>query len=385
MKIRELIDFKTFTYNWGKIESIPEFKKLKNCEQNPKWHGEGNTWNHVKLVCEAAANICREQHWENEEGYSSLLLTSALFHDIGKIATTHKGKDGNWHAYGHEFDGEKITRRILWDCEEFGGYVFREKICSLVKYHMIPLQIFESKAILEKIAEISKEVPSWFMLIQLKKCDVIGSLQENEISKKSDFIKLDSLESTAYEMDCLYKPFNFYLNNYKKFLSENQRPNATVAVMIGIPGSGKSTIAERIVNLEDSTFSGGVIISRDNIRHELGYCEEGEKVVLNKHKENEVTEAFNEKVLETAKRGLPIVIDNMNTKRKYRDSYKSLLSNYNVTWHYFYVEAPTLGDNLERRIGQIDKGTFMQMINDIEMPTYDEYDRISYIKTYEQD
>jgi putative nucleotidyltransferase with HDIG domain len=380
MKIKELINFKTFSYNWERIESIPEFKKLKNCEQNPKWHSEGNAWNHTKLVCEAAANICRERHWENEEGYSSLLLTSALFHDIGKIVTTHKGKDGNWHAYGHESEGEKITRRILWDCEEFGGYVFREKICSLVKYHMMPLQIFESKTIFEKIVEISREVPSWYILIQLKKCDVIGSLQEDTVSKNSDFIKLETLEHITERMGCNYYPFPHDINEYKKYIDEVKKPSAKVFVMIGLPGSGKSTIAEKT-----KPINGGVIVSRDEIRYELGYCEKGEKVVLNKHKENEVTEEFEKRVLNAAKKGVPIILDNMNTKRKYRDSYKSLLSNYNVDWNYIYVEAPTLGDNLERRMGQIEKGTFIQMINDIEMPTHDEYDNISYIKTYEQD
>lgn len=379
MNINKLIDFKTFTYNWDEIEKIPEFKKLKNCEQNPKWHGEGNVWNHTKLVCEAAANICKENHWENEAGYKRQLLISALFHDIGKCVTTHQGKDGRWHAYGHELEGEKITRRLLWD------YSYREEICNLVKYHMMPLQIFESKSMLEKIVEISREVPSWYMLILLKKCDVIGSLQEDETSKNSDFVKLDSLQRTTYEMNCLYKPFNFYLNDYKKYLDECQKPKATVAVMIGIPGSGKSTIAEKLVSnagYEDFPFKGGVIISRDTIRHELGYCEEGEKVVLNKHKENEVTDEFNELLLKAAKYGKPIILDNMNTKRKYRDGYKSLLSNYNVEWYYFYVEAPTLGDNIGRRMGQVDKDTFKQMINDLEMPTHDEFDHFVYIKTY---
>ena len=384
MNIKELINFKTFEYNWERIETIPEFKKLKSCEQNPKWHGEGNAFNHTQLVCEIASKICREKHWENEEGYVSLLLTSALFHDIGKCVTTHQGKDGRWHAYGHEFESEKITRRLLWDCDYDTGFMFREKICSLVKYHMMPLQIFESKTILEKVVEISQEVPSWYILLLLKKCDVLGSLQEDEVSKQSDLVKLDSLEKVTYEMGCLYKPFNNYLNEYKEFLNSKQKPIADVAVMIGIPGSGKSTFADNLIK-NDAIFKGGVIISRDEIRHELGYCEEGEKVVLNKHKENEVTEEFERRVLKAAKEGKPIILDNMNTKRKYRDGYKSLLSNYDVMWIYYYVEAPTLGDNLERRRGQVEKATFMQMINDIEMPVREEYDEIRYIKTYGKD
>ena len=118
------------------------------------------------------------------------------------------------------------------------------------------------------------------------------------------------------------------------------------------------------------------------MRSELGFCKEGEKTVLSKHNENVVTEEFNERVLKAAKEGRPIILDNLNTKRKYRDCYKSLLSNYDVSWTYYYVEAPTLGDNLERRRGQIEKSVFYQMINDMEMPTSDEYDTLIRVKTY---
>ena len=42
MRIKDLVNVKTFKYNWEYIETIPEFAKLKVCEQSTKWHGEGN-------------------------------------------------------------------------------------------------------------------------------------------------------------------------------------------------------------------------------------------------------------------------------------------------------------------------------------------------------
>lgn len=369
MKITELIDFKTFTYNWDKIEQIAEFKKLKKCEQNPKWHSEGNAWIHTKLVCEAAVNICRERHWENEEGYVSLLLTSALFHDIGKGVTTHQGKDGRWHAYEHEFEGEKITRYLLWD----EGYRFRESICSLVRCHMLPLQIYDSKDFYGKFIELSNTLnfdASMFILLLLKKCDILGSYQEDELGKKSDLIKIESLEKIARRMDCLYHAFPvFYRTEFKDYIDNINKKSARVYVMIGIPGSGKSTYAEELAKSNDF-----VIISRDAIRAELGFCKEGEKVVLNKHNEEIVTKNFNEKVLDAVEHGKTVIIDNLNTKKKYRDGYKTLLSNYYVDWCYCYIEAPSLVESMTRRDGQISREIFKQMIMDFEFPTAYEYD-----------
>ena len=368
MKITELIDFKTFTYNWDKIEQIAEFKKLKKCEQNPKWHAEGNAWKHTKLVCNEAVKICKERKWENEYGYVSLLLTSALFHDIGKGVTTHQGKDGRWHAYEHEFEGEKITRYLLWD----EGFFFREAVCSLVRNHMTPLQFYDSKDFYGKIIEMSKLLnfeASLNLLFLLKKCDILGSMQEDEVSKKSDLIKIESLINIANHMSCLYEAFPvYYRNEHKDYVDSVNKKDAKVYVMIGIPGSGKSTYAKELAKSNDF-----VIVSRDTIRAELGFCKEGEKVVLNKHNEEIVTENFNEKVLEAVKCGKTVIIDNLNTKKKYRNGYKTLLSNYNVDWFYCYIEAPSLIESMTRRDGQISRETFKQMIMDFEFPTAYEY------------
>ena len=379
MKITELIDFKTFTYNWDKIESIPEFAILKECEQNPTWHSEGNAWIHTKLVCDAASDICRKNHWENEEGYTSLLLTSALFHDIGKGMTTHQGKDGRWHAYNHEFVGERITRRLLWD----EGFLFREQVCALVRYHMAALQVFESKNMLERIADMSRNIPYWKILILLKRCDIIGSLQKDEIGKEADLIKMDSLDMITTQMSCNVSSFKDYANDYKKFLNGKTKKHVDVAVMIGLPGAGKSTVVEYLTK-NKGLFENAVVVSRDELRYELGFCAQGKKTILGSAKEELVTKESDKRILAAAKEGKPIVLDNLNLKKEYRDAYKTLLSNYDVSWHYYYVEAPKLDDNIQRRKGQVENYVFFDMIGKFEMPLRDEYDSFVCIKTDEK-
>lgn len=363
MKIDRLIDFDNFEYKWDEIEKISEFKKLKHCEQNPKWHSEGNAWEHTKLVCKHAVEQCKLQVWD--EYWSKVFLTSALFHDIGKATTTHQGKDGRWHAYGHEIESERMTRRILWDedCE------FREGVCAIVKYHMLALQLFDSKDPLGKIAEISREVPSMHVLMLLKKCDILGSIQEDEVGKGSDLAKMESLRKIIDHMSCRYIQFPDYVHEYKNYIDMKNKKHITVYVMIGLPGSGKTTFANEIVR----SGKADVIISRDSIREELGYCDKDEKAVLSKGKENEVTNVFNEKVLKAAKEGKRIVIDNLNLKKEYRIGYKNLLSNYDVEWIYYYVEADNISTNMARRKSQISENVFNEMIGKLEWPTIDEY------------
>lgn len=210
MKASELIDFKKGNmflygvYKWDVIESIPEFAKLKECKQNPKWHGEGNAWEHTRLVCEAAEKTA----WVLSKEEAKVFLTAALFHDIGKGTTTFfKQKDQNWHSYGHEVESERITREMLADEDP----AFVEAVCRLVRWHMAPLDIKKSSHKIEKIVDLAEKVStantvldyfstynsSLFLLILLKKCDVIGSEQQNLDGKESDLDWLNKLLMTT--------------------------------------------------------------------------------------------------------------------------------------------------------------------------------------------
>lgn len=145
-------------------------------------------------------------------------------------------------------------------------------------------------------------------------------------------------------------------------------PTSYVKVMIELPGAGKSTYVEKF---KDSH----VILSRDLIRVELGFCKDGEKVVCTREQENQVTDVFEDRFYEALRTGKNIIIDNINLKKVYRDSYKTIASDFNVHWEYVYVQAPSLEDNYKRR-PMISKERFDEMLSKFDFPDPSEYDRI---------
>ena len=388
-------------YDWKNIWKIPEFKILAECKQSPKWHSEGCVKNHVILVCNECLDYANSNINGNTE-YKKILMLAALFHDIGKGVTTFE-KDGKWHAYGHEIESEKITRKLLWD----EGWAFRESVCALVRLHMEPLNWFNMKSgVLEKLAETQKLISKVAYvdgiahmhitdLIRLKMWDVKGSKQEDEKSKSKDLENLSKLyqlcsEIFNYKTDDLY---DFIL--HKKFKMEEKKP-LTVVTLIGLPGAGKDTFLSRLLQT-DSPFTyvydgtlktvptydpkKSVVLCRDDIRAELGFCSKGEKIVGTSKQEQEVTKLFNERLLDAAREDKVIVLNNINLKAKYREETLRYLSGYDVHSIYYYIEANCLDKNKERREGQIPDEVFDNMIMNFDWPKPSEYNEFYKIIT----
>lgn len=106
--------------------------KLKGVDQSPKYHPEGNVWNHTMLVVDEAAKIRKQCN------NPKAVMWAALLHDIGKPDTT-KVRKGRITSYNHDEVGAELTKKFL---EYFSqDEKFIEEVSAIVKYHMHMLYI----------------------------------------------------------------------------------------------------------------------------------------------------------------------------------------------------------------------------------------------------
>lgn len=116
----------------GLIKILPsELKDILfqqwHAKQNPKWHPEGNTLKHILYVLKRAF----KNHGDNPN-----VILSALFHDLGKLATYKINPEtGQPSAHGHEgISAELVLKYKDWINGFEGASV--DTIYEVVKNHM---------------------------------------------------------------------------------------------------------------------------------------------------------------------------------------------------------------------------------------------------------
>lgn len=357
-------------------DNIPEFNQLKGCQQPERWHMEGDAYNHTMKCVDVAYELLNGEYSQLSVDNKRLLLLAVLFHDIGKPKTTFY-KKGDWHSYGHDVEGERIVRRVFWDED----VMFREMLCSLVRWHMEAYYLLSKGSPFDNMVKMSFNTRLEYLMF-VHKCDILGSITKDNSDTGIPLENLHLMYNLANRFECYRSPFGisslfgdkyangrqFYLNGTNPYVEREEENRPTLYIMIGLPGSGKDTYIKNML----STCK---VLCRDDIRAELGYCKEGEKIIGTYEQEFNVSEIFDKRLVEYIKDGNDVVINNINLKRKYREGYIRMVKDYNPIVKYIYVEAPTLDDNIKRREGQIGSEVFYDMISKFEWPvTSEKYD-----------
>lgn len=119
-------------------DTLPELYETIGIEQDPRWHPEGDVFEHTMQAVDAAAHL----PYKNKD--KLILMYAALCHDLGKVSTTTHEKDGSIRSLGHAQASEKLAKNMLARITRKKDIIAAVK--KLVRYHMMPIQFLKGKA-----------------------------------------------------------------------------------------------------------------------------------------------------------------------------------------------------------------------------------------------
>ena len=103
-------------------EVLPEARAMMGCEQPPRFHPEGDVWEHVLRMLDLMP-----------DGPDPRLAWGVVMHDIGKPVTRSEDERGV-HFYGHTKRGEEIASAVMRRLRFSGADI--ETVLALVHHHM---------------------------------------------------------------------------------------------------------------------------------------------------------------------------------------------------------------------------------------------------------
>lgn len=171
------------------------FKMLKDLEkidQSPKYHPEGNVWNHTMLVVDNAAE--RKQLSEHPRAF----MWAALLHDIGKPPTT-KIRKGRITSYDHDRYGARVAREFLKEFTHDEDLI--KRVTGLVRWHMQALFVVKNLPFADIEKMISEVSIDEMALLSL--CDRLGrgEMTEDKIKDEKENIEIFIKKCKKYGED----------------------------------------------------------------------------------------------------------------------------------------------------------------------------------------
>lgn len=145
---------------------FPEIRDLIGVPQNPKYHPEGDVWNHTMQVLDQAAGL------RGKAEYPLGLMLSALCHDLGKPAATRIESDGRLHAFGHEQESGSVSERFLSRITH--EKKLKQYVKNMVLLHMQPNMMAYQNAGQKAFNKLFDRAVSPGDLLLLCRADILG-------------------------------------------------------------------------------------------------------------------------------------------------------------------------------------------------------------------
>ena len=166
----------------GQLDTwFPEVQALIGVPQEPKFHPEGDAWNHTMLVLDRAAAL------RPQAAHPRDMMLAALCHDFGKPATTRRDHTGRIRSLGHEEAGlapaERFLARISTEKQ------LRRYVLNMVKLHMRPNLLSAQHSGQKSCCKLFDESLCPEDLLLLAKADALGKTVSPDYAPTEDYLR----------------------------------------------------------------------------------------------------------------------------------------------------------------------------------------------------
>lgn len=312
------------------------------------WHLEGSVWTHTMMVVSHMLRIINNSNPKNAKA----LVLAALMHDIGKIVCQEFNEEKQKITfYGHSGVSTFSAYEVLSQLDPELSLTTQLYVMRLVNGHQIPFVFTDdmtTNAYRKVKAKFADDLQFLDDLMLLRQADTAGRISISEGG--TDIDRMNLMRDEIADEQCDEQEFDW-----------TDAPHAII--LVGLPGSGKTTIAER-------DYSDYTLVSRDACVMELGgglHYDHAWKTVdqakVDKHFEKIFNNAIN--------RRENLVIDRTNLTYKGRKKFITRLkkANYAVTIKVVLTSLSTILARNENRIGKtIPTNVILNMMKSFEMP-----------------
>ena len=326
--------------SWDRISQLLAaacFAEMKNTQQNPAFHREGDVFTHTQMVCRELVRM-PAFHVLKKRQQAELFL-AALLHDIGKVKTT-RTEGGNLVSPHHGSTGSRMAREFLWSscglCGTAETMTFRETVCALVRYHMLPMHMMDREEPERTVREVAATGElatdfSWKLLCMLAEADVRGRIADDTAK---GLAQAELAGMLAEEAGCLDRPYAFAdsCTRYAYLSGRNVQPDQAlyddtwgeVILLSGLPGTGKDTwIRQRHPEMP--------AVSLDRIRAELG--------IRPADSQGEVIRTAQEQARGHLRKKQPFIWNATNLTKETRRKLVRLFEGYGASVRIVYLET----------------------------------------------
>jgi poly(A) polymerase len=143
-------------------EILPEIERLRGVEQPPRFHPEGDVWQHTLMMLELLPD-------KQESDANISLAWAALLHDAGKALTRTEDENGV-HFYGHVKRGEEIAENIMQRLRF--SRARSETVLNLIHYHMVFMNVHKMRS--GRLKRFLR-MPDFNLHLELNRLDCLAS------------------------------------------------------------------------------------------------------------------------------------------------------------------------------------------------------------------